>query len=259
MRPLLCACSIAWRGQPIASLLPRVAAWGFDGVEAWGPHLDQLDDAGLDALRVEAGRLGLAIPVVSPYLFLTRDLPGLLEQSFATAERSVRQARRLGASRIRTFCDAGPEGVGSARASATEWRRAVDALRRITALAPDLLFTVETHPDTLADTAVSTRRLLADVAADNLKILFQPGAGDAVADFQALRADVCHIHLHQVRAQGGHGYLDDQPDMLTPFLRQLHGYDGTISIEYCWPDADALRLEGALRWLKERLAVTAPA
>lgn len=253
MRPLVCACSIAWRGQPIGSMLPRLASWGFAGVEAWGPHLDQLDDAGLDALRAEAARLGLVIPVVSPYLFLTRDLPDLLERSFATAERSVRQARRLGATRIRTFCDAGPEGVGSSRASDAEWRRAVDALRRITALAPDLLFTVETHPDTLADTAASTRRLLSEVGSANLQVLFQPGDGDAVADYRALRADVRHVHLHQVRAQGGHGYLDDEPDMLTPFLRQLDGYDGTISIEYCWPDADALRLEGGRRWLQERL------
>jgi 3-dehydroshikimate dehydratase len=252
MTPTLCACSIAWRGQPLASRLRDLAAWGFDGVEAWGPHLDQLDDAGLDALRTTAAGLGLAIPVVSPYFFLTRDLPELLERSFATAERSVHQARRLGATRIRTFCDAGPDGVGSASADEMQWQRAVDALRRITALAPDLLFTVETHPNTLADTATSTRRLLDAVGAANLKVLFQPGAGDAVADFQALRSDVHHVHLYQVR-HGGHGYLDDGPDMLRPFLGQLGCYAGTISIEYCWPDADADRLGGGLSWLRQEL------
>jgi sugar phosphate isomerase/epimerase len=74
-----------------------------------------------------------------------------------------------------------------------------------------------------------------------------------VADFQVLRADVHHVHLHQVRI-GSHGYLDDEPDTLRPFLRQLGGYSGTISIEYCWPDADAGRLAGGLAWLRRELS-----
>jgi sugar phosphate isomerase/epimerase len=250
----ICCCSIVYRGQSLLDVIPRLAALGFAGIEAWGPHLDALDDHGLDALRALADQLGITIPIVSPYLFLTRDDPALLARSFATAERSIHQARRLGASRIRTCCDAGPAGVGSARADAGHWHRAVDALRRITAMAPDLLFTVETHNDTLADTAISTRHLLDLVAAPNLRVLFQPGAGDVLGDYSALRPDIVHVHLHQIDSHGRHAYLDDLPDMLSPFLARLSadGYADTISIEYCWPDADPARLAGGLAWLQQR-------
>jgi len=251
---VICACSLAFRREPISAALPRLAAWGFAGVEAWGQHLDALDDAGLAALRAQADGLGLAIPVVSPYLFLTRDDPALLARSFATAKRTVRQARILGAGRIRTFVDAGPDGIGSAQADAGHWQRASDNLRRIAALAPDLLFVVETHGKTLADTADSTLRLLQLVGADNVRVLFQPIRDEAIADWLALRPHIRHVHLQQ-RHPGGHGYLDDEPDTLTPLLRRIaaDGYDGTISIEYCWPDADPARLQGGLAWLRARL------
>lgn len=251
---MICACSIAFRKEAIADALPRLAQWGFAGVEAWGPHLDQLDDAGLDALRRQAADLGLAIPVVSPYLFLTRDDPELLARSLATAERSVHQARRLGASRIRTFVDAGPQGIGSAQADAGHWARAIANLRRITALAPELLFVIETHPNTLADTAETTLRLLREVGAPNLRVLFQPLRSDCLDDWQALRQHVHHVHLQQQHATG-HGHLDDEPDTLGPLLARLaaEGYAGTMSIEYCWPSVDPARLQGGLAWLRGRL------
>jgi 3-dehydroshikimate dehydratase len=251
---MICACSIAFRTETIAAALPRLAQWGFAGVEAWGPHLDQLDDAGLDALRRQAADLGLAIPVVSPYLFLTRDDPELLARSLATAERSVHQARRLGALRIRTFVDAGPQGIGSAQADAGHWARAVANLRRITALAPELLFVIETHPNTLADTADTTLRLLREVGAANLRVLFQPTRVECLDDWQALRQHVHHVHLQQQHPTG-HGHLDDGPDTLTPLLQRMatDGYAGTMSIEYCWPSVDPARLQGGLAWLRAKL------
>lgn len=251
---MICACSIAFRREGIAAALPHLAQWGFDGVEAWGPHLDQLDDAGLDTLRQQAADLGLTIPVVSPYLFLTRDDPELIAQSLATAERSVHQARRLGASRIRTFVDAGPLGIGSTQADAGHWARAVGNLRRITATAPELLFVVETHRNTLADTADSALRLLREVDAANLRILFQPTRAACLDDWQALRQHVHHVHLQQQHPDG-HGHLDDEPDTLSPLLARMvaDGYDGPMSIEYCWPTADPARLHGGLAWLRATL------
>lgn len=251
---MICACSIAFRREPIAGTLQRLAQWGFAGVEAWGPHLDQLDDAGLDALRRQAADLGLAIPVVSPYLFLTREDPELLARSLETAERSVRQARRLGASRIRTFVDAGPQGIGSAQADDGHWARAVGNLRRITAMAPELLFVLETHPHTLADTVGTTQRLLREVGAPNLRVLFQPLRADCADDWRTLREHVHHVHLQQHHASG-HGHLDDEPDTLAPLLARIaaDGYAGTMSIEYCWPDVDPARLQGGLSWLRAKL------
>lgn len=251
---MILACSLAFRREAITDALPRLAQWGFDGVEAWGPHLDKLDDAGLAALRRQAADLGLAIPVVSPYLFLTRDDPALLAQSAATGERTIRQARALGAGRIRTFLDAGPAGIGSDVADAGHWQRAIANLQRLADQAPDLLFVIETHAKTLADTPASALRVLELTARPNVRLLFQPLQADAIPDWQVLRPHVAHLHLQQPHP-GGHGHLDDQPDLLSPLLAAIRadGYAGTMSIEYCWPDVDPARLQGGLAWLQQRM------
>ena len=112
-RPTVCFCSIAFRDRPLAEIIPLLAAAGYDGVEIWANHLDGKSDAELDDLRRLASDHGVRPTVLAPYFWLTRDLPELLEESFRIAERSVAQARRLGVSRIRTFVDAGCDGIGS--------------------------------------------------------------------------------------------------------------------------------------------------
>lgn len=253
--PTVCFCSIAYRERPIAEIVPHLAAAGYDGIELWGGHLDPLDDAGIGALRAQADACGIALPVIAPYFWLTRDLPELLARSFATAERSVALARRLGATRIRTFVDAGPDGIGSAAAEPQHWRRAVDGLRRIAALAPDLLFVIETHANTLADTPASALRLLDLAGAANLALNYQTGHGDPLPGYRTLRHRIRHLHLHN-RASPDGGYLEDGTSDLPGLLAALasDGYAGTLSVEYCWQGVPWGRAATARAWLARHLA-----
>lgn len=253
-RPVVCCCSIAFRDEPITAIIPRLADLGYDGVEVWAQHLAGMDDDALAGLRRLAGDHGLRIEVIAPYFWLTRDLPDLIRQSHETAARCASQARQLGAGRIRTFVDAGNDGIGSAEASTEHWHRAVDNLRRIVAAAPDLLFVIETHAHTLADTPTSTKRLLDLVDQPNLLVNYQPGHGDPLPGYHLLRPWIRHLHLQNPHGAGGSGYLDEGLSPLKPLLRQLldDGYDGTLSVEYCWKGVTWDHVARARAWLRDQ-------
>jgi len=193
----------------------------------------------------------VCLAVIAPYFWLTRDLPDLQAESFRSAERSVAQARRLGATRIRTFVDAGGDGIGSAVATAEDWDRAVAALQRITALAPELLFVVETHAHTLADTPQSTLRLLERVGASNLAVNYQSDGGDPLPAYRLLRQQIRHLHLQNPHTADAPGYLEEGASPLPPLLAALlqDGYTGTLSVEYCWKGVDPARAVSARAWL----------
>lgn len=250
-RPQVCFCSIAFRQERIEDIIPRLAEAGYDGIEVWGGHLDGKSDAELDAIRDLATRHGIALPVLAPYFWLTRDLPELVARSLATAERFTAYARRLGASRIRTFVDAGNDGIGSAVATPEHWARAVGCLKTITALAPDLLFVVETHADTLADTPESMERLMREVGAANLVVNYQTGAFDPLPGYRRLKPAVRHFHLMGAYGSPAGGYLEETGAALLPLLAELRadGYAGTMSVEYCWGGVAWPRAQAARAWL----------
>jgi 3-dehydroshikimate dehydratase len=254
--PQVCCCSIAFRDQPLAALIPRLAQLGFDGIEAWGGHLDRLSEAEVDDLRCLAEAHGCPIRVVSPYFFLTRDLPELEARSLADARRFVALARRLGATRVRTFVDAGPDGLGSALADDAHWRRAIGHLRTIAGLAPDLRFVIETHVNTLADTPAGVRRLVDGAGQPNLRVLYQPGPEGARTGWRRLRGLVEHVHLQRHGVAHGQGWLEEDDGDLAGLLACLRddGYTGTISVEYCWSGATWERVDRALEWVRRQLA-----
>ena len=253
-RPIVCYCSLAFRDQPIEEIIPRLAEIGYDGVEIFAKHIDGKTDAELDAIRRLAESHKLRIEVVSPYFWLTRDLPDLVNESIASAARCAGYARRLGAGRIRTFVDAGNDGIGSAVATPEQWQRAVKNLKHITSLAPDLLFVVETHAHTLADTPESTRRLFDLVQAPNLKVLYQAEESDPLRGYRLLKSDVRHFHLQHPYGPQKTGYLNDGSEYLAPLLAEVlrDGYNGTMSVEHCWkgPTWDHAAADRA--WLKQR-------
>jgi len=165
----------------------------------------------------------------------------------------VHCARRLGATRIRTFVDAGPDGIGSAQATDAQWQRATALLQQITALAPDLLFTVETHQWTLADTPESMQRLLRLVDRPNLVVLYQAMEADPLRGYHLLRNAIHHLHLQNPHGSGGSGYLEDGVSPLLPLLSALiaDGYAGTMSVEYCWKGVTWPRVASARSWLRQ--------
>jgi sugar phosphate isomerase/epimerase len=250
--PVLCFCSIAFRKEPIEEVMPKLARLGYGGVEVWGQHIDGKSEAELDHVRRIAADCGLRIEVLSPYFWLTRDLPELVQQSLDTAQRFVGYARRLGAGRIRTFVDAGDDGIGSAVATEDHWQRAVGCLRKITAMGPDLQFVVEMHEYTLADTPESARLLLQRVGAPNLKLLLHAGGPDTLREYRLLRPDIRHFHLHGSHEAPGTGYLEDGPSQLPVFLPELRHdqYAGTLSVEYCFSGVTWDRAKSAREYLR---------
>jgi sugar phosphate isomerase/epimerase len=252
-RPVVCFCSIAFRDEPIEQIIPKLARLGYDGVEIWGNHLKDKTDAQLDEIRQIATGCNLSIEVLSPYFWLTRDLPELIEESLQTAERFVGYARRLGARRIRTFVDAGNDGIGSAEATPAHWQRATELLKRITAMGPDLWFVMETHGCTLADTPESTQEVLKRVAAPNLKINYHVGGRDTLRGYRLLRSDIEHFHMQNEHGPEGSGYLEDGQSQLPPFFAELlkDGYTGSMSVEYCFSGATWDRAESARKWLRK--------
>lgn len=251
-RPTICFCSIAFRNEPIEQIIPRLAEAGYDAVEIFAGQIEGRSDAELDRLRAIADGCGLRIAVLSPYFWLTRDLPELVERSLRSAAWLAGAARRLGATRIRTFVDAGPDGIGSAKATPEHWERAVGLLRRITAQAPDILFPVETHQWTLADTPETALQLIERVGAKNLVINYQQMEPDPLRGYRLLKPHIRHFHLQNPHGNGGSGYLDEGDSPLVPLLREAlrDGYDGTMSVEYCWKGVEWPKAYSARAWLK---------
>ena len=113
-------CSIAFRHEPLEKIISRLANIGYDGIEVFFAHVDGMDATGLKAIRRQADEFQIQLPVFSPYFCLTRG-PAEYDQTLRTATRAVEVAHVLGATKIRTFIDIGPDGLASAQATNAHW------------------------------------------------------------------------------------------------------------------------------------------
>lgn len=197
----LSLCTISFRHHLLS--IEDLAVWAranqFQGLELWGIHalnLAQNPTYGRDWL---AG-YGLAVRMISDYL----PLDGDQEEALAKVRRLGSLAQRWGAPRLRTF--AGQQGSTQTSAALRQhWTR---RLRRLCeeAAGMGLVLLVETHPNTLADTAASTLRLLEEVDHPALAINFDvlhvwEGGDDPAAALAELRPWIGHFHLKNVAAR----------------------------------------------------------
>ncbi|MDP9836554.1 3-dehydroshikimate dehydratase [Neorhizobium huautlense] len=191
-------CTITFRHQLIS--LAEIANFaresGFDGIELWGAHARNLAPQ-MDKDADWLADYGLAVPMISDYLPLEGDDDVLRRKTVELC----RLGRRWKAKKIRTFAG----GKASADTTADERRHLVTRLREVAKIVEsygiDLL--VETHPNTLADTAASTIRLIDEVdhpaLAINFDILHVWEAGDdPVALHRAIGRHVRHYHLKNI-------------------------------------------------------------
>lgn len=191
-------CTISFRHQLIS--LGEIASFartsGFDGIELWGAHARSLGthkDKHADWL----GDYGLTVPMISDYLPLEGDEESLRRK---TVELCL-LARRWKASKIRTFAG----GKASVDTTATDRQHLVARLRQVAAIVESygIHLLVETHPNTLADTAASTIRLIEEVnhpaMAINFDVLHVWEAGDdPVALHRSIGEFVQHYHLKNI-------------------------------------------------------------
>jgi len=245
-------CTLAFRNDDVREVIRNAANIGFDQVEIFWKQLENKSDAELDEIRSIAQNSGIEISGIAPYFWLTN--PELWKESMEIAERSSQAALRIGASMIRTFTDAGPTGIGSDVATQAHWEIAVESLKTITANAPELIFAVETHEKTLADTPASCERLLQAVDAPNLKVIFQAfGKDSPVEDFLRLEKHVRQVHLNPHIGPHSHADLEQCGIDYAALLRTLaeHNYPYSYAVEFCVPaEASWERVEKAFHWCR---------
>jgi len=191
-------CTITFRHQLIS--LAEIANFaresGFDGIELWGAHARNLApqmDKGADWLA----HYDLTIPMISDYLPLEGDDEVLRRKTVELC----RLARRWKAQKIRTFAG----GNASAETTSEERLHLVTRLREVAAIVESygIELLAETHPNTLADTAASTIRLIEEVnhpaLAINFDVLHVWEAGDdPVTLHRAIHEHIRHYHLKNI-------------------------------------------------------------
>ncbi len=249
-----CFCSIAFRQEAIEDIIPLIADAGFDGIEIFGGHIDGKSDAALRSLKKLAEQQQLDIEVLSPYFWLTNS-QALHDESLERAQRFAHYADLLGCPKIRTFTDAGPTGVGSDVASNADWQTAVSALQQICDYAPHLLFCVELHQKTLADSIPSAQQLLQRVKRDNLKLIYHTPGWNLIGDFDLVQDQVRHIHLHNTGNETMPGFLDIGDCDLPGFLKHIseRGYQDSLSVEYCFSGSTHAHPAAAMKYLRQHM------
>lgn len=191
-------CTITFRHHLIS--LGEIAAWAqsndFQGIELWGAHarnLAQQPDRNAEWLD----NYGLSVPMISDYLPIDADAETLRRKTVDLC----RLARRWRARKIRTFAG----NRGSLATSCEDRQRTVERLRDICTITASygIHLLVETHPQTLADTAGSTMRLIAEVDHPFLAINFDTlhvweGGDDPIAVHREMKPHIRHYHLKNI-------------------------------------------------------------
>ena len=260
-------------------LMPKMAAWGYDGIELWGGDLpgaahvtwfrndsvriadiyrgDRATDQELEVLadlKATAESAGLAIPMISPYFDFVAGAQRW-EESLIVGQRYVQYAHALGCRLIRTMSG----GSGSARGNVpsvamtdAEWDACISGLKALTRLsgAEDVIFAIETHGKRPEDSIESVLRQINRVSSDNLRVLLQPNQFiptiPGMTTERMLEALYPYtVHLHE---RSG---MKDSPVGWASLLADLDslGYDGYLSIERASEEPRLQTLEHEVQWL----------
>lgn len=182
-------CSVTFRQLTAEEIVDAAARAQLDVIE-WGGdiHVPPGDTARAAEIARVTADAGLAVCSYGSYFRAGagEDLAPILDS-----------AEALGADRIRIWAGS----LGSADASAQDWGRTVDRIQDAVAAASArrIALALEFHSGTLADTAPTTLRLLADVDSSALTTYWQPtvAAPDDVAldEYTALSARVSAAHV----------------------------------------------------------------
>ncbi len=247
------ACSIAWRkaktytgndnlARPFPGILHDLAAWGYDGVELWDPHVEVMDAAAIDQLAAALATHRLTVPMLSAYYNFTKSAQHATD-SLAHGHRVLARARRLGATAIRVFTG----NHRSADADAEQWARAVACIQELCddAAASGIALAAEVHDWNLMDTVDGCERLIDRVARPNFGLIYHPThfPADPIAPLHRLARHVRHVHATNLDGTLETGRLR-WADLVTAL--RGHGFTGYLSVEWFGDAADAVaRREGA--------------
>lgn len=187
IRPGLC--SVTFRALRPEELVELAADAGLAAIE-WGS--DEHVPPGDEAYAAHVARLttdaGLEVASYGSYFRCGVDEP---------ITPVLDSAQALGADRVRVWAGT----LGSHEAADGDWRAVVERLQAAASEASDrgIALALEFHSGTLADTAATTLRLLADVDSPALSTYWQPTVGasvDAVLEeYRAIAAHTSAAHV----------------------------------------------------------------
>ncbi|MET0859710.1 MAG: TIM barrel protein [Microbacterium sp.] len=242
-------CSVTFRELGVGDVIAHAGQAGLDAIE-WGTDvhvpLDDLDGASRTGeLTRDAG---LAVASLGSYFRCTpsEDIDGLLAAASA-----------IGATRVRVWAGR----AGSASVTSAERAETTAILRESALRAEDygVELAVEFHGGTLTDTGDSARRLLEEVASDNVSSYWQPSKGlsddAAVAELEAVAPWVSAVHVFSWWPDSERLPLDGRSDLwrrVLPFLQTLPRVTDAL-LEFV-PDDDPALLPSEARTLRHWLA-----
>jgi len=217
----------------LEDLLEAIAGAGFGAIEVWQNHVATLGERAVCGLAEKGRKLGLTFPVIGMYPAF--HLTGRERQEeLARFKTMFGAARTLGAGVIKMFAGR----IASADITARQWDLSVGFVRDVLRSAgEEMLFTVETHARTLADSPRSALRFIEAVGSERLKVCWQPydftDTEGAIRDFDALSEHVVHLHV-QGRAGGEMALLEESDIDWRRVLSHIFasGFDGLLSIEF---------------------------
>lgn len=215
-------------------LLPHIAGTDFKALEVWQHHVSHASHDDIQWYRKLAEDLGLTFPILGLYPRL--HLEGeARNQEITRLQHLFDVAGVLGARLIKIF----PGNLSTEVVTDVEYDRSIGFMQEMAcrAAAANLTITCETHANTLCDTRAACSRFLREVAAENVKVCYQPydftDTAQALSDYEALAEHVIHVHYQGRRNDEmsllKHADLDYQA--LTSALL-AHGFDGYLCIEF---------------------------
>lgn len=189
--------SITFRALSPGEIVALVRQAGLRGIE-WGGdiHVPHGNLARAREVRTLTQEAGLTVAAYGSYYRAAQS-----EAAGLPFARVLESAVELGAPIIRVWAGT----VGSASASPAARAQVAADLHRIATLAAGARVGVslEFHNGTLADTAESTARLLAEVSQPNLSTYWQPplerDPEACVSDLRRLLPRLTHLHVYQWR------------------------------------------------------------
>ncbi len=232
--------------QDFARAVEIAGRYGLQGVElrsAWDKNPHELDVYEIKQIKEIAGRAGMAIPCIAAPVFKCRvDDDGEYHNHLEILKRSIGVARQVGAGLVRgfTFWETG------------DFQRDLNRIaERVAGAAPILAdggvtMVLESDPATAANSNQKLAQVLALVASERIRALWDPGnnlyvpgAGRPFPEgYEQLRPYLAHVHAKDVGRDPATGAYDavrlGRGEVGFPAVfRRLaaDGYDGWVSLE----------------------------
>lgn len=174
--------------QSLPDLLPKIARSGFQKVEIFEPHLREI--AQRPAIKEALRECALEPVILSSYI----DLAGLSEADLPGAVDALEETlREFAFPTMRLF-----PGPGISPTDEEAIARFTGRLAKVVERLSGTEILLETHDHAIADEPSRLLKLVQDLGAPNLGLLFQPTIFDGKAELEqfALQRDfIRHVHL----------------------------------------------------------------